>query len=126
MVNILGFAGGPSVLQPLTSTFAKAIHLHVVCGSFSMVPRADGARQSQREVGSGPCPPSQSRSWAGGGGRGPQSFERGSGLKLQGVLPWLVQLSGLSAGLQTKGSPVGFPVRAHAWVAGQVPSGGGL
>ena len=31
-------------------------------------------------------------------------------------------LSGLSAGLRTKGSPVWFPVRAHAWVVGQVPS----
>ena len=29
-------------------------------------------------------------------------------------------LSGLSAGLQTKGSPVRCPVRAHAWAAGQV------
>ena len=38
--------------------------------------------------------------------------------------PWLVWLSGLSAGLQNKGSLVRFPVRAHAWVAGQVPSGG--
>ena len=38
--------------------------------------------------------------------------------------PWLVQLSGLSAGLQTRRSPVQFPVRAHAWVSGQVPSGG--
>ena len=28
----------------------------------------------------------------------------------------------MSAGLRTKGSPVRFPVRAHAWVAGQVPS----
>ena len=36
--------------------------------------------------------------------------------------PWLVWLSGLSAGLQIRGSLVGFPVRAHAWVAGQVPS----
>ena len=27
-------------------------------------------------------------------------------------------------GLQTKGSPVQFPVRAHAWVVGQVPSKG--
>ena len=33
-------------------------------------------------------------------------------------------LSGLKAGLLTKGSPVHFPVRAHAWVAGQVPSRG--
>ena len=32
--------------------------------------------------------------------------------------------SGLSADLQTKGSPVRFPVRARAWVAGQVPSRG--
>ena len=38
--------------------------------------------------------------------------------------PCLVWLSGLSAGLRTKGSLVQFPVRAHAWVAGQVPSGG--
>ena len=38
--------------------------------------------------------------------------------------PSLVRLSGLSADLQTKGSPVWFPVRARAWVAGQVPSGG--
>ena len=39
--------------------------------------------------------------------------------------PWLVWLSGLSAGLQTKGSLDRFPVRAHAWVVGQVPSRGG-
>ena len=38
--------------------------------------------------------------------------------------PWLVWLSGLSASLQTEGLLVGFPVRAHAWVAGQVPSWG--
>ena len=38
--------------------------------------------------------------------------------------PWLVWLSGLSAGLQTKGSLVQFPVRAHAWVVSQVPAGG--
>ena len=38
--------------------------------------------------------------------------------------PWLVWLSGLSASLQTTRSPVRFPVRAHAWVAGQVPSWG--
>ena len=41
-----------------------------------------------------------------------------------GDSPCLVCLSGLSEGLQTKGSPVRFPVRAHAWVAGQVPSRG--
>ena len=40
------------------------------------------------------------------------------------MLPWLVWLSGLSAGLQTEGLPVWFQVRAHAWVAGQVPSEG--
>ena len=33
-------------------------------------------------------------------------------------------LSGLSAGLGTRGSLVRFPVRAHAWAAGQVPSRG--
>ena len=32
--------------------------------------------------------------------------------------PWLVWLSGLTASLQTKGLPVRFPVRAHAWVVG--------
>ena len=40
------------------------------------------------------------------------------------TLPWLVWLSGLSAGLKTKGSPVQFPIRAHAWVAGQAPNRG--
>ena len=39
-------------------------------------------------------------------------------------LLWLVWLSGLSAGLRTKGSLVQFPVRTHAWVWGQVPSRG--
>ena len=39
-------------------------------------------------------------------------------------LPWLVWLSGLSAHLLTKRSLVWFPIRAHAWVAGQVPSWG--
>ena len=38
-------------------------------------------------------------------------------------LPWLVCLSGLSASLQTKGWPVQFPARAHAWVA-ESPVGG--
>ena len=37
---------------------------------------------------------------------------------------WLVWLSGLSTSLRTEGSPVWFPVRAHFWVAGQVPSRG--
>ena len=38
--------------------------------------------------------------------------------------PWLVWLWGLSVGLPTKGSSVRFPVRAPAWVAGQIPSRG--
>ena len=38
--------------------------------------------------------------------------------------PWLTWLSGLNASLWTKRSLVGFPVRAQAWVAGQVPSRG--
>ena len=38
------------------------------------------------------------------------------------VKPWLIWLSGLSTGLQTKGFPVPFPGRAHAWVVGQIPS----
>ena len=40
------------------------------------------------------------------------------------ILSRLVRLSGLSVGLWAKGSPGQFPVRAHAWVAGQVPSRG--
>ena len=39
-------------------------------------------------------------------------------------LPWLAWLCGLTAGLRTKESPVRFPVRAQAWVVGQVPSRG--
>ena len=35
--------------------------------------------------------------------------------------PWLVWVGGLSTSLQTKESLVQFPVRARAWVAGQVP-----
>ena len=35
--------------------------------------------------------------------------------------PWLVWLSGLSVVLRTKVSLVRFPIRAHSWVAGQVP-----
>ena len=38
--------------------------------------------------------------------------------------PWLVWLSGLSAGLQTKRLLFFFPVRAHAWISVQVPSWG--
>ena len=40
------------------------------------------------------------------------------------VASWLEWLSGLSSGLWTKGSLVQFPVRAHAWVVGQVLSRG--
>ena len=40
------------------------------------------------------------------------------------VWPWLVWINGLTAGLQTKWSLVQIPVRAHAWVTGQVPSWG--
>ena len=40
------------------------------------------------------------------------------------VVPWLVWLSGLTASLRTKGLLVQFPVRAHAWVVGQVSSKG--
>ena len=42
----------------------------------------------------------------------------------EAVLPWLVWLCELSTDLRTKGFPVQFPIRAHAWVAGQVPSRG--
>ena len=38
---------------------------------------------------------------------------------------WLMWLSGLSTGLWIKRSPVGFPVRTHARVAGQVPGARG-
>ena len=48
----------------------------------------------------------------------------GHHINIYKALSWLVWLSGLSAGLRTKESPVWFPVRAHAWVAGQVPSRG--
>ena len=41
-----------------------------------------------------------------------------SGAALAGVAQWNEQ------GLRTKGSPVQFPVGAHAWVAGQVPQWG--
>ena len=37
---------------------------------------------------------------------------------LDGVAQWI------ECGLRTKGSPVWFPVRAHAWVVGQLSSGG--
>ena len=37
---------------------------------------------------------------------------------------WPVWLSGLSASLRTKGSPVQLLVSAHAWVVGQAPSRG--
>ena len=39
-------------------------------------------------------------------------------MALAGVAQWI------ECGLKTKGSQVRFPVRAHAWIAGQIPSGG--
>ena len=39
-------------------------------------------------------------------------------------LPWLVWLSGLSTGCKPKCCRFDSQFRAHAWVAGQVPSGG--
>ena len=45
-------------------------------------------------------------------------------LRMPYIQPWLVWLSGLSTSLRTKGSLVRFPIRAHAWVADQVPSRG--
>ena len=54
---------------------------------------------------------------------GPGAASPGNMLEMQ-ILLWLVWLSGLSTDSWTKGSPVRFPVRAHAWVAGQVPSRG--
>ena len=39
-------------------------------------------------------------------------------------LPWLVWLNELNASLRTKESPVRFPVKARAWVVGQVPTRG--
>ena len=39
-------------------------------------------------------------------------------LALAGVAQWI------ECGLRTKGSLVQFPVRAHAWIVGQVPSRG--
>ena len=40
------------------------------------------------------------------------------------ISPWLVWHAGFSTRLQTIGSLVQFPVRAHVCVAGQVPSKG--
>ena len=44
--------------------------------------------------------------------------------KKKQILARVVWLSGLSADLRIKGLPVEFPVRAHAWITGQVPSTG--
>ena len=40
------------------------------------------------------------------------------------VQPWLAWLNGLGSSLQIRRLPVQFPVRAHGWVEGQVPSRG--
>ena len=45
-------------------------------------------------------------------------------IKIKCLRPCLVWLSRLNASLLTKGSLVRFPVRAYAWVVGQVPSWG--
>ena len=45
-------------------------------------------------------------------------------LRKGAIWPRLVELSGLSAGVWTKGSLVQFLVGAHAWVVGQVPGRG--
>ena len=47
-----------------------------------------------------------------------KSFSKTVQRALAGVAEWI------ECGLRTKGSPVQFPVRVHAWVAGQVPSRG--
>ena len=44
--------------------------------------------------------------------------------KLSGKAPWLVWLSGLSVGLQTKPLPVQIPVRDSGQVSSHVPGGG--
>ena len=44
----------------------------------------------------------------------------------EGTWPWLVWFSGLSTSLWIWRLLVRFPVRAHAWVAGQVPPPGGV
>ena len=61
-----------------------------------------------------------------------QKSEQNVYLDLEFRCPWYEKeftalagvLSGLRAGLWSKWSPVWFPVRAHAWVAGQVPRRG--
>ena len=60
------------------------------------------------------------RDWSGG------CTSRSNVLSLKNIhtLPCLVWLSGLNPSLQTRGSLVRFPVRAHAWVVGQAPGGG--
>ena len=67
--------------------------------------------------------------------RDPENFWTGTKRNIQnGILhthqkkkkkkeqPWLVWLSGLSAGLQTKEPPAWFPVSTHVRVGGQVPN----
>ena len=51
-------------------------------------------------------------------------IKRSQNSKMKIYMTWLVWLSGLSASLRTKGSPVQFLIRAHTWVAGQVSSRG--
>ena len=59
----------------------------------------------------------------GDGQSGPLMSSQGSSQEgipeaLAGIAQWI------ECGLRTKGLLVRFPVRAHAWVAGQAPSGG--
>ena len=76
----------------------------------------------------GPCPALRPRAWSYNVNPADEDFhllaqtQAWHPERVQ-LLPWLVWLS-LSAGLRTKRSPVRFPVRAHAWAAGQVPSWG--
>ena len=45
-------------------------------------------------------------------------------VEMPSLSPGLLWVSGLSASLQSERSPVQSPVRAHAWVGGQVPGWG--
>ena len=81
-------------------------------------------KQTKKTTGRG----TDSQKWRSHGGLPEGNSARSMGEKAQGIRsiigPWLVWLSGLSAGLWTRGSPVWFPVRAYAWAASQVPNRG--
>ena len=107
------------VLDTASRALGTAELLHV-CRMTFIVTDPGEARQAPRE-------PLQGCSGA-AAGQGGQQTEEGTAQGDDGVLepnwPWLVWLSGLSAGLRTKGLLVQFPVRALPWVAGRVPSRG--